>query len=116
MRLWYPFGYGEQSLYDVVIHAIKDGNVVDTWREKTGFRQSELVQEKDRHGESFYFRVNGIDVFRGGSCWIPADSFLPRLTADKYRQWLELMVEGNQIMTRFVSFAVTACPPSLTES
>ncbi|KAL2828378.1 beta-mannosidase B [Aspergillus pseudoustus] len=100
VKLWYPSGYGEQPLYDVIVSALKDGHTVDTWKTKTGFRRSELIQKKDAHGESFYFRVNGIDVFCGGSCWIPADNFLPRITPDKYRAWLELMIEGNQIMTR----------------
>ncbi|KAL2831701.1 glycoside hydrolase superfamily [Aspergillus cavernicola] len=99
-KLWYPSGYGEQPLYDVVVHAVKGGKTLDTWEKKTGFRRSELVQKKDRHGESFYIRVNNIDIFCGGSCWIPADNFLPRITPDKYRSWLELMIEGNQIMTR----------------
>ncbi|KAL2862477.1 beta-mannosidase [Aspergillus lucknowensis] len=98
--LWYPYGYGEQPLYEVVVLAVKDGNTLDTWTKKTGFRGSELIQKKDNHGESFYFRVNDVDIFCGGSCWIPADNFLPRLTPEKYRSWLELMIEGGQNMTR----------------
>ncbi|KAJ0413362.1 beta-mannosidase B [Aspergillus carlsbadensis] len=100
VHLWYPSGYGEQALYDVVVHALKDGKALDTWQKKTGFRRSELIQKKDTYGESFYFRINNIDIFCGGSCWIPADNFLPRITPDNYRRWLELMIEGNQIMTR----------------
>lgn len=100
MKAWYPVGYGEQSLYDVTVEIVKNGSVVDRKTKRTGFRHSELVQKDDAHGQSFYFRVNHVDVFAGGSCWIPADNFLPRLTREKYREWLELMIEGNQIMTR----------------
>ncbi|KAM5350933.1 hypothetical protein ACJ41O_003656 [Fusarium nematophilum] len=99
-KAWYPSGYGNQPLYEVTVDVIKDGHVLDSWSKKTGFRRSELVQRDDSHGQSFFFRVNGIDIFCGGSCWIPADSLLPRITPDKYRQWLQLMVDGNQIMTR----------------
>ncbi|CAM1502503.1 Fc.00g044870.m01.CDS01 [Cosmosporella sp. VM-42] len=99
-KLWYPHGYGDQALYDVSVEIVKDGIVLDTWTKKTGFRRSELVQDNDSHGQSFYFRVNNIDVFCGGSCWIPADSFLPRISAERYREWLQLMIQGNQIMTR----------------
>ncbi|CAI6092577.1 unnamed protein product [Clonostachys chloroleuca] len=99
-KLWFPVGYGGQPLYDVDVYILKDGQTLDSWSRKTGFRRSELVQVDDSHGQSFYFRINGIDIFCGGSCWIPADSLLPRITADKYRKWLQLMVEGNQIMTR----------------
>lgn len=31
---------------------------------------------------------------------IPADSFLTEITPEKYRDWLQLMVDGNQNMVR----------------
>ncbi|OAQ65104.1 beta-mannosidase [Pochonia chlamydosporia 170] len=99
-KLWYPVGYGDAALYDFNIDLIRNGIVLDTMIKKTGLRRAELIQKEDAYGESFYFRINNIDVFAGGSCWIPADNFLPRLTKDKYRDWLNLMIEGNQIMTR----------------
>jgi beta-mannosidase len=51
--LWYPYGYGEQSLYQFTLQAIFQGTTCDTWRKKTGFRKSELIQKADQHGESF---------------------------------------------------------------
>lgn len=78
----------------------KDSQKLDAKTKKTGFRKSELVQNGDSHGKSFFFRINNVDIFCGGSCWIPADSFLPRITAAKYREWLKLIIEGNQIMAR----------------
>ncbi|KAJ4108671.1 hypothetical protein NW768_012148 [Fusarium equiseti] len=99
-NLWYPAGYGEQCLYSIAINASYQGTALNTWETKTGFRKSHLVQERDNHGQSFYFRINNIDVFCGGSCWIPAHSLLPSLEPDKYRAWLQLMIDGNQVMTR----------------
>ncbi|RGP80679.1 beta-mannosidase [Fusarium longipes] len=99
-NLWYPAGYGKQSLYSLTVHALYQGTVLNTWEKKTGFRKSQLVREKDDQGESFYFRINNVDIFCGGSCWIPAHSLLPSLTADNYRSWLQIMIEGNQVMTR----------------
>ncbi|KAH8836247.1 hypothetical protein RJ55_10012 [Drechmeria coniospora] len=98
--LWYPAGYGDQPLYDFTVEIVKDGTCVDRWVRKTGFRRVELVQELDTHGESFYFRVNDIDVFAGGSCWIPADNFLPRITRHRYNDWMKVMVDGHQNMIR----------------
>lgn len=94
--LWNPFGYGHQTLYEVkaIIHGL------DEKTKKIGFRQVELIQQPDEYGKSFYFRINGVDVFCGGSCWIPADSFLSRVTPEKYRKWMELLKNGNQIMVR----------------
>jgi len=98
--LWYPHGYGKQQRYDISA-AIVDGTTeIHSVTKKIGLRRAELVQQPDKHGKSFYFRINNVDVFCGGSDWIPADSFTPRITDAKYRRWLELMVDGNQVMIR----------------
>ncbi|WYZ45930.1 hypothetical protein EsH8_IX_000155 [Colletotrichum jinshuiense] len=100
-RLWYPFNYGPQTLYTVkttLLHS--DGTVVDAVSKRTGFRRAELIQEPDDLGKSFYFRINNIDVFAGGSCWIPADSFHSTISAQRYRDWAALLVASNQNMLR----------------
>lgn len=98
--LWYPFGYGEQALYTLTCKLLHDKTVIDKVSRKIGFRLAELIQEKDSYGKSFYTRINGIDIFAGGSCWIPADPFIPRISAQKYRELLTTMVESNQVMVR----------------
>lgn len=98
--LWYPHGYGAQTRYVLEASLVINGVALHRVEQRIGFRRVELIQEKDTNGKSFYFRINGIDVFAGGSCWIPADNFTPRISSDRYREWLTLMVEGNQIMTR----------------
>ncbi|KAI1767052.1 glycoside hydrolase family 2 protein [Hypoxylon sp. FL1150] len=95
-ELWYPFGYGSQTRYELRASL----GSTDQKSKLIGFRRSELIQEEDEFGKSFYFRINGHDVFAGGSCWIPADSFLPQITAERYHDWMKLMVEGNQHMLR----------------
>lgn len=102
--LWYPHGYGKQTLYQLKVAIVSSGQSKQTASKvkSIGFRRCQLVQEPDEHGKSFYFRINNVDVFAGGSCWIPADSFLPRIGEDGYKKWMELMIEGNQIMTRCV--------------
>ncbi|KAI0885015.1 glycoside hydrolase family 2 protein [Annulohypoxylon maeteangense] len=95
-ELWYPHGYGSQVLYE--LKAILTSS--DEKSKLVGFRRVELIQEKDEFGKSFYFRINQIDIFSGGSCWIPADSLLSQIPAQRYHDWMKLMVEGNQIMLR----------------
>ncbi|EXJ83022.1 hypothetical protein A1O3_06839 [Capronia epimyces CBS 606.96] len=97
---WMPNGYGQQPLYNVRVTITVDGIDLHTETRRVGLRKVELVQEPDSHGKSFYFRVNGVDIFCGGSCWIPADSFLTNITPEKYRAWIELMVPANQKMIR----------------
>ena len=101
-QLWFPHGYGEQSLYTVTatVTTGQSGHELHSLSKRTGFRRGELIQEPDEIGKTFFFRLNNVDIFCGGSDWIPADSFTPRVTEEKYRQWLETMVDGNQVMIR----------------
>lgn len=100
-KLWYPHGYGAQPLYTITATLLSPSHdSLHTVSQRTGFRKGELIQEDDTHGSSFYFRINNIDVFCGGSDWIPADSFTPRISDERYRKWLQMMVDGNQLMIR----------------
>ncbi|KAI5925875.1 family 2 glycosyl hydrolase [Camillea tinctor] len=94
--LWYPLGYGEQTRYELKATL----GTYDQVLKLVGFRRTELVQEVDNFGKSFFFRINGIDVFSGGSCWIPANSFLSQIPPERYRNWIKLMAEGHQNMIR----------------
>ncbi|KAI0637996.1 glycoside hydrolase family 2 protein [Trametes polyzona] len=103
LELWYPVGYGKQPLYSVEIKIMdKDGHLLDTKTQKFAFRRVRVVQDEleGQEGRSFLFEVNNIRIFCGGSNWIPADSFLTTLTPERYRKWLQLLVDGNQNMIR----------------
>jgi beta-mannosidase len=101
-KLWYPVGYGLQSLYKVVVELQKDNSILDSKNQKLGIRRAHVIQKplKDEGGTTFYFEVNNIPIFCGGSNWIPADNILTRLTPQRYREWLHLLVKGNQNMVR----------------
>lgn len=101
-ELWWPHGYGEQPLYEVSMSLLRNGKTVDHTNKKFGIRTAEVIQQPDKHGKSFFFRINGMDIFCGGSCWIPADSLLTNISAERYRKWIELMVAGRQVMIRYV--------------
>ncbi|KAI2629953.1 glycoside hydrolase [Hypoxylon sp. NC1633] len=98
--LWNPRGYGDQHRYLVRVELLEGGISAHVVTKKIGFRNAELIREDDDLGKSFYFRINGVDVFAGGSCWIPANMFPPKVSPIDYREWLTLMIRGNQIMTR----------------
>lgn len=98
--LWYPNGYGKQARYQLKATLVQVGAECASKSRLIGFRRCQLIQERDTFGKSFHFRMNNIDIFAGGSCWIPADSFLPQIGAERYRRWIELMVQGNQVMAR----------------
>ncbi|KAH4002834.1 hypothetical protein HBI56_051860 [Parastagonospora nodorum] len=103
IALWWPRGYGSQALYSVRAEARGRGPGATNLHgcsHNFGFRKVKLVKEPDSDGTSFYFRINNVDIFTGGSCWIPVDSFLTRISDENYRSWVQLAAEGNQNMLR----------------
>ncbi|KAJ6614286.1 glycoside hydrolase family 2 protein [Mycena sp. CBHHK59/15] len=109
LQLWYPVSYGEQSMYTAEVEIADLASSAALLRKcsrfqnpEIGFRRIRVVQEKlvDQVGLSFLFEVNNIRIFCGGSNWIPADSFLTEITEQRYRAWLQLLVDGNQNMIR----------------
>jgi beta-mannosidase len=101
-ELWYPSGYGKQPLYLVKATLRTSSINLDSCDKRLGLRRAELIQRElnDREGKTFFFEINNIPIFCGGSNWIPADNFIPRIGPEKYRDWIKLMVEGNQVMVR----------------
>lgn len=97
-ELWWPFTYGAQPLYTVSA-SIPDSH---TETRTIGFRRLRLLQHplKTAPGTSFTFEINNTRIFCGGSCWIPGDFMLPRMTPTRYHSWLSLAKSGNQAMIR----------------
>lgn len=101
-ELWWPNGHGKQALYTLNVAIIAARQTLAEGSLRMGLRRLRLVQEalEGQPGKSFYFEVNNQPVFCGGANWIPADNFLPRVTPEKYRGWLELATRGNMNMLR----------------
>jgi beta-mannosidase len=101
-QLWYPASYGKQPLYDLTATLAVNGIELDSSAKRLGLRRAVLIQRglKDAPGSSFFFEVNNVPIFCGGSNWIPADNFIPRITRQRYRDWLTLLRDGNQVMVR----------------
>lgn len=76
-KLWYPKGYGEQSLYDITVNLIRDGVVKDSKKLRFGVRSVELVRTStvtDKEGD-FTFKINGKPVFIMGTNWVPLSAY-----------------------------------------
>ncbi|KAI1490081.1 beta-mannosidase [Biscogniauxia mediterranea] len=101
-KLWYPIRYGKQPLYTVKATIEQNGEDIDSVSKKIGLRRAELIQRplEEQPGTSFFFEVNGIPIFCGGSDWIPADNFIPRISKERYYDWVKLVADGNQFMIR----------------
>ncbi|KAL3452127.1 glycoside hydrolase superfamily [Aspergillus insuetus] len=104
-NLWWPWTLGAQNLYTAraTLFTSKDSTTeLDTKVKRFGIRKIELVQQPlhGQDGTSFFFRVNGVRIFATGSCWIPLDSFVTRGTPERYRRWIQLAKDTNQVMLR----------------
>lgn len=102
-NLWYPRTFGEQPLYTVKATLVGEGDdELDTLSKRIGLRKVELIQHelKDAKGTSFFFQVNNLPIFCGGSNWIPADNFISRISKQKYYDWIKLVADGEQFMLR----------------
>ena len=100
--LWYPARYGKQPMYMVKATLVVHGGEADTATKRIGLRRALLVQHslEGQPGTSFFFKVNNVPVFCGGSDWIPADNFIPRIDSKRYHDWVALARDGNQAMIR----------------
>ena len=101
-ELWYPARYGAQPLYTLKATLLSRSNTMDVVRKRFGLRRAKVVQRKldGAAGTTFFFEINNVPIFCGGSCWIPAESFIPRLRPKKYREWIQMAVDCHQVMIR----------------
>ncbi|KAL8779434.1 MAG: hypothetical protein Q9194_001442 [Teloschistes cf. exilis] len=101
-ELWYPARYGSQPLYILRAFLYIEGKLCDGRSKRFGLRRAEVIQRKlqDEPGTSFFFEINNIPIFCGGTNWIPADMFIPRIDPSRYQAWIKLAVDGNQSMIR----------------
>lgn len=95
-ELWWPRGHGEQHLYTDTLSLFDENNqLIDKITVRFGVRTSELVQEKDQWGTSFYFKINKRPIFCKGANFIPQDVFPARVTEESTRYMVQMMKESN---------------------
>lgn len=101
-RLWWPNGYGDQPLYRLVVTLQRNNDILDRRELRLGLRRLRLVQDplEGEPGTTFLFEVNNVPIFCGGANWIPADSFVTRITPERYRAWCEQAAAANMVMLR----------------
>lgn len=89
-KLWWPNGYGKQSLYDVEIQVKnEDDSLHDTQKKTIGLRTLTVSKEKDMWGSEFAFTVNGVKIFAMGANYIPEDCVYSRITPKRQEYLLE---------------------------
>jgi len=99
-KRWWTHNLGEPHLYHFEIQILQNEQILDSKYLRFGLRTIELVQEKDKLGQSFYFKLNGIPVFMKGANYIPSETMLPRRTNADFDRILNDAKAVNMNMIR----------------
>ncbi|HTY59347.1 MAG TPA: glycoside hydrolase family 2 protein, partial [Bacteroidota bacterium] len=99
-HIWWPNGHGEQPLYTALFTLLDGEEVLDEKQVRFGIRTVRLLQTKDAQGKSFIVEVNGRKIFCKGADWIPADSFIPRISPSTYDRLLRMAKDAHMNMIR----------------
>ena len=99
-QLWWPRGYGDPYLYDFRIFAFSGDEEIDSISIRFGIRRIELQLKDDDGSDCFRLHINGTPIFCKGADWIPADSFLPRVSPHRYEKLLMMAKDAHMNMLR----------------
>ena len=99
-KFWWTHNLGEPYLYDLKFILREEKTILDTYQLKKGLRTIELITNKDDHGESFYFELNGVPVYMKGANYIPQNSLQSNVTDEHYEKLLSDVVLANMNMLR----------------
>lgn len=102
-RLWWTHDRGEPFLYDLEVDLLVDGEVVASDRRKVGLRTVELDEspDPDEPGSTFFrFVLNGVPLPVKGVNWVPADTAVATVPADRYVRHLHAARDAHMNMVR----------------
>ncbi|KAH7336186.1 putative beta-mannosidase [Rhexocercosporidium sp. MPI-PUGE-AT-0058] len=110
VELWWPVGYGNQTLYNLSVQIQDERNhTLATVERRVGFRTVVLDQREIPNdeiskgvapGNKWSFQINGLDIYCKGSNFIPPDSFWTRVMEDRVKDMLDSVIDSNQNMIR----------------
>lgn len=102
--LWWPIGYGAQTLYNITIQVKDcDSRILAIVSKRTGFRTVVLDQRpiSDAElalgiapGSKWNFEINGHEIFCKGSNMVPPDAFWTRVTQERIRDMFTSVIDS----------------------
>ncbi|WP_159470074.1 glycosyl hydrolase 2 galactose-binding domain-containing protein [Dyadobacter sp. 3J3] len=106
-KLWWPFGYGAQHLYNLKMQFLVNGAVSDEENINVGVR--EIQADWNSNTRSKQISVNGQRVFIKGGNWIISDAML-RFTDARYDAEVRFHRDMNLNLLRIWGGALTERP------
>lgn len=85
-QLWWTHDRGDQPLYELNVELLIGEDVIDATVRQVGIRTIELDEspDPDEPGTFFRFLLNGEPVAIKGANWVPADTALGAVPAERY--------------------------------
>ncbi len=99
-KLWWCNGLGKPNVYNFSIELHQKEQLLDKKKLNIGLRTIELIQEVDKFGKSFYFKLNGVPVFIKGANYVPQHSFLPNISKVDMFELVQQAKKSNMNMLR----------------
>ena len=100
-ELWYPRGYGERHMYNVIGSLSIENVPVDVKTRQTGIRNLKIVEQMTNDSvNGFYIEVNDIPIFAKGANYVPQDVFPSRVKNEQYDRLINDVKEANMNMIR----------------
>lgn len=87
-QLWWPRGYGDQPLYEVLVSVLHDDDMKDQDRKKIGFRDAQMV-------EPFDFIINGKRVKLWGAQSVALQGITHCWDNEKSNKLFDLLENAN---------------------
>lgn len=101
VALWWPRGLGAPTLYDLTVRLLgQDGDELDRWARRVGFRTVEHKTAIDAAGREYTLSINGVDIFVRGANWIPDDCFVGGVHEPRYRKRVQQAIDANMNLLR----------------
>lgn len=99
-ELWWPNEMGNPALYDFEIVLSYLGKSLDYRKITTGIKTVQLVQELEKEGASFFFKVNGIPMYAKGANYVPEEMIETWINPDNTQKLLKMAQEAHFNMLR----------------
>lgn len=109
-NLWWPVGYGSQTLYGLTAQIVASNKVLATVQKNIGFRTIVLnqfpitIQQQFQGiagGNAWHFEINGHEFFAKGSNFVPASAFWTNVTPDSVKTLFQSVLAGvSQYLSR----------------
>ncbi len=99
-KFWWPQNVGTPYHYLFEFSLQKNKTIIDSKNKIVGLRTVELISQKDSIGQSFYFKINGQDIYMKGANYIPQNIFLSEVTKKDKEQLIQDVIDANMNMLR----------------